>query len=91
MVELLELIFSDILTLILPERTADKVKDENTSKSTKILLTILFTLIYGATLVSIAFSLVLIQDVLYKVFAVILIIYLLYCLYIFYYRVFKYK
>lgn len=89
--DLLEVVFSSILTLILPERTADKVKDENTRKSTKVLFTILFTLIYGATLTGIVFSLVLIPDVLWKIFAGVLIIFLLYCICLFYYRIFKHK
>lgn len=91
MAELLEFVFTGILTLILPERTAEKVKDINTSKSAKIMLIILFTLVYGATLVGIAYSVVLISDILYKVFGVILIIFLLYCICVFYYRIFKHK
>lgn len=90
-IELIEVVFSSILNLISPEKTADKVKDINTSKSAKSMLIILFTLIYGATLIGIAFSIVHTTEILYRVFAMILIIFLLYCLFVFYYRIFKYK
>lgn len=90
-IELIEVVFSSILSLISPEKTADKVKDIDTSKSAKSMLIILFTLIYGATLIGIAFSIVHTTEVLYRVFAIILIIFLLYCLFVFYYRIFKYK
>lgn len=91
LLELIEVILDSMLTLVSPEKTAEKVKDINTSKDAKSMLIILFTLLYGAALVGISFSLVLIPDVLYKVFATILIIFLIYCLFVFYYRIFKYK
>lgn len=90
-IELIEVVFSSILSLISPEKTADKVKDIDTSKSAKSMLIILFTLIYGATMIGIVFSIVHTTEVLYRVFAIILIIFLLYCLFVFYYRIFKYR
>lgn len=65
-IELIEVVFSSILSLISPEKTADKVKDIDTSKSAKSMLIILFTLIYGATLIGIAFSIVHTTEVLYR-------------------------
>lgn len=86
-VELIEVVLSGMLSLISPEKTADKVNDTNTSKSAKRISIVLFTLIYVAALVGIIFSLVLITDVIYKVFASMLIIFILYCISIFYKRI----
>lgn len=86
-VELIEVVLSGILSLISPEKTAEKVNDTNTSKSAKRVSIVLFTLIYVAALVGIIFSLVLISDVVYKIFASILIIFLLYCIFIFYKKI----
>ena len=90
-VELIEVVLDSMLTLVSPEKTAEKIKDTNTSRATKNLLIVLFILIYGVALVGMVFSLILVPDVLYKVFAVILIIFLLYCIFIFYNRIFTCK
>ena len=86
-VELLEVIFDITLTLISPERTAEKVKDINISKITKNILITIFTLIYISILVGLIFSLFLISDTLYRALAIALIIFLVYCLFIFYYKI----
>jgi hypothetical protein len=86
-VELLEVIFDITLTLISPERTAEKVKDINISKITKNILITIFTLIYISILVGLIFSLFLIPDTLYRALAIALIIFLVYCLVIFYYKI----
>lgn len=90
-IDLVEVVLDIMLTLISPEKTAKKVKDADTSKSTKKMLVVLFTSIYGIALIGIFLSFILIQDVIYKVFAVLLIIFLIYCLFIFYNRILKDK
>ena len=47
-VELFTLILEAMLILISPEKTAEKVKDINTNRTTKVMLSIVFTLIYLA-------------------------------------------
>lgn len=91
MVDLIEVVFSSIFTLLSPEKTVEKIKDINTSKSAKKRLIVLFTLIYGMALIGIFWSIFLVSDVVYKVFAVLLTIFLLYCLIVFYYRIHKYR
>ena len=90
-VELIEVVLNSMLTLVSPEKAAEKVKDTNTSKFTKSMLITLFSLLYGAVLVGISFFLVLTPNALYKALATILIIFLIYCLAIFYYRILKRK
>ena len=91
MLELIEVILESILALVSPEKTAEKVKKLNAKKSSKgTLLIILFTLIYVAAIVLIAFFLAVMPNVLFRAFAIILIIFLLYCLFIFYHKVYKY-
>lgn len=90
-IELVEVVLEIMLTLISPEKTAEKVKDADTSKSAKKMLVVLFTSIYGISLIGILLSFILIQDIIYKAFAVLLIIFLIYCLYIFYNRIIKDK
>lgn len=89
--ELIEVILDSMLTLVSPEKTAEKIKDINTSKPAKRILIVLFTLIYGMALIGISFYLVLTPDIVYKALAALLIIFLLYCLFVFYYRIFKDK
>lgn len=86
-VELLEVIFSTILSLLSPEKTAEKVNDGNTTKSAKVISITLFTIIYLSTLIGVVVSLFFISDILYRIFALLLIIFLLYCLFIFYKRI----
>lgn len=86
-VELLEVILSTILSLLSPEKTAEKVSNGNTSKSAKMISIILFTIIYFSTLIGVVVSLFFISDTLYKIFAILLIIFLLYCLFTFYRRI----
>lgn len=86
--ELIAIVLESMLMLISPEKTADKVKDISTGKSTKGVLVVVFTLIYVTALIGLLFSLVLISDVIYRVIVSILIIFLLYCIYIFYKKVF---
>ena len=91
LVELIEVVLSSMLALISPEKAAEKIKDTNTSKSAKKMLIVLFTLTYCIALIGIFWSLVLVSDVIYKIFAALLIMFLLYCLFVFYYRIFKDK
>ena len=88
-IELIEVIMEIILSGLSPEGVAEKVNNSDTSKRNKWILITLFTLIYGVALAVVAFSLVVIPDILYKVFAVILFIFLLFCLFKFYYKIFK--
>ena len=88
-IELIEVIMEIILSGLSPEGVAEKVNNSDTSKRNKCILITLFTLIYGVALAVVAFSLVAITDILYKVFAVILFIFLLFCLFKFYYKIFK--
>ena len=85
-VELLEVILSTVLNLLSPEKSAEKINDEKTSKSAKIVLIILFTIIYFSILIGVIVSLFFISDIPYMIFASLLIIFLLYCLFIFYKR-----
>lgn len=85
-VELLEVILSTVLNLLSPEKSAEKINDVNTSKSARMVLIILFTIIYFSILIGVIISLFFISDILYKIFASMLIIFLLYCLFIFYKR-----
>lgn len=82
--ELIVLFLEDMFELLSPEKTANKVKDTNTSKSTKWRLIFIFTLIYSMALIGSLFSLLFISDVMYRVFSSILITFLLYCMFIFY-------
>ena len=86
-VELLEVILSTILSLLSPEKTAEKVNDRNTAKSAKVISITLFTVIYLSTLIGVVVSLFFISDILYRIFALLLIMFLLYCLLIFYKRI----
>lgn len=86
--EFLEVIL-DILSLVSPEKMADKVNEINTSKSTRRIWTILFTLLYGIVILGLSFTLTLPLYISYKVVAVILIIFLLYSLFKFYFLIFK--
>lgn len=88
-IEFLTVILEIMITLISPEKTAGKVKDANTNRAIKAMLSILFTLTYIVILVGLAFSLTILSDILYKLFVVILIMFLIYCIFIFYYRIFK--
>jgi len=88
-IELIEVIMEIILSGLSPEGVAEKVNNSDISKRNKWILITVFTLIYGVALAVVAFSLVAIHDILYKVFAVILFIFLLFCLFKFYYRIFK--
>ena len=56
-VELLEVILSTVLNLLSPEKAAEKINDEKTSKSAKIILMILFTIIYFSILIGVIVSL----------------------------------
>lgn len=49
-VEWIEVVLSGMLSLISPEKTADKINDTNISKSAKRISIVLFTLMYVAAL-----------------------------------------
>lgn len=86
--EFLEVIL-DILSLVSPEKMADKINEINTSNSTRRIWTILFTLLYGIVILGLSFTLTLPLYISYKVVGVILIIFLLYSLFKFYSLIFK--
>ncbi len=89
--ELIIVVLESMLELISPERTAKKVNDVDTVKSRKMMLIVLFTLIYFIAVIGLSFSLILISDVIYRVVSSILIVFLLYCIIIFYKKVFSFK
>lgn len=88
-VEFFTFIIEIMVLLISPEKTAEKVKDIKTNRTTKAMIIFLFTLIYVVILLGLAFSLTILSDIVYKVLAVILIMFLIYFIFIFYYRIFR--
>lgn len=82
--ELMSVVLESMLELLSPEKTASKIKDTDTSRSTKWRLIAIFILIYSAALAGILFSLFFISDLMYRVISSMLIMFLLYCIFIFY-------
>ena len=85
--ELLEIILEIVFTSVTPEGMARKVKDEDISGNRKGFFIVLYTLIYSLALAIALLTFVVIQDILYRVFAAILIGFLAFLLVKFYYLI----
>lgn len=83
--ELLEIILEIVFTSVTPEGMARKVKDEDTKSQSKGIYILLYTLIYSLALAIALLTFVMIQDILYRIFAAILIGFLSFLLVKFYY------